>query len=632
MKAVRASIVLAVSLSYLCYVFQLFDARSWTSGLGDWLDPYFINALLEHWYRSATNLSDPSSPAMYFPAQKTLGYSHGLVLYAPFYLPLRLFLHPFLAHTWTLFAVIETGILCLYLLLRKLGLSFIESLLLGALFFSSQNVINEQTGVWSQRASVFLIPPILLLLAVSARMRSRRAGLLLAGFAGFLSTLMYVQDFPTAHLALLLGLLFGAAVAFVDGRPGEAIASFRKSGPRIPGANRWLLALGIGAAAGAIVFLWIYLGAYREHRAFPEDQLRTSLLARDPSRWRGPLDFARDLRSYDTLRSFALVFVVGTLALIPWFKLEKRIRIYCLWFLAISFVVLLVPLRFPELSVWKIFFQWLPGFGVIRDPKRIIHLYELAVVLAVALFLARLPAKSAGRISIAMFLAVLLVAERNREVFAYKRPIEVYERWVAAPIAIDPACRCFYIKGASERYMSRFAHIWSLYGIDSIFVSLNHGIPTLNGYSAWYPEGWNLLNPPETDYPDRVKGWIAAHRLTGVCEFDIEARTMTPESLDRSPDRLRFAGSRWDVEVSDRGCDPWTGEQTIERERIPLPRLAVEGERHLVGARGRSAKWNCPSLPVVRARVEDAAFASTFTPSSALPSSSTTVPRICPDV
>src|SRR5688572_11634762 len=91
-KVVHASIVLVVSLSYLSYVFQLFDAGSWNSGLGDWLDPYFINALLEHWYRSATNLSDPSSPAMFFPERKTLGYSSGLVLYAPFYLPLRSFL------------------------------------------------------------------------------------------------------------------------------------------------------------------------------------------------------------------------------------------------------------------------------------------------------------------------------------------------------------------------------------------------------------------------------------------------------------------------------------------------------------------------------------------------------------
>ena len=525
-KVVRALIVLAVSLFYLSYVFQLFDARSWSSGLGDWLDPYFINALLEHWYRSAMTLSNPFSPPMFFPAPKTLAYSHGLVLYAPFYVPMRLFFHPFHAYTLTLLLVMETGILCLYLLLRKLGLSFVESLCLSALFFSSQNVVDGATGIWSQRASVFLIPPILLLLVVSARMRHRRMRLLLAGCAGVLSTLLYVQDFYTAHFALLFAAVFAAAVVVVEGRLRERI----RTSPRIPWAkaNPWLLALGAGAVSGALVFLWVYVGAYREHRAFPEDQLLTSLAVRNPSHWRSPLDFVRDLGAYATRRSFALVFLVGTLAWIPRFRVERRVRIYCLWFLVISLVVLLIPLRFPEFSVWRVFFQRLPGFGVIRDPKRIIHLYELAAVLVVALFLARLPARSAGRISVTLLVLVLLAADRNRETFSYQRPIEVYERWVAAPINIDPDCKSFYIKGASDTYMSRFGHMWSLYSIDSFLVSLNHAIPTLNGYSAWVPDGWNLHNPQEADYPDRVRRWIDAHGLTGVCELDIEARTMIP--------------------------------------------------------------------------------------------------------
>ena len=83
-KVAHASIVLAVSLSYLSHVFQIFQERFWTSGLGDWIDPYFINYLLEHWYHSFWTFTDPSSPPMYFPFQKTLGYSHGLILYAPF--------------------------------------------------------------------------------------------------------------------------------------------------------------------------------------------------------------------------------------------------------------------------------------------------------------------------------------------------------------------------------------------------------------------------------------------------------------------------------------------------------------------------------------------------------------------
>ena len=51
---------------------------------------------------------------MFFPAPRTLGYSHGLMLFVPFYLAARLFLHPFQAYTMGLVLVMETGIICLY--------------------------------------------------------------------------------------------------------------------------------------------------------------------------------------------------------------------------------------------------------------------------------------------------------------------------------------------------------------------------------------------------------------------------------------------------------------------------------------------------------------------------------------
>ena len=76
--------------------------------------------------------------------------------------------------------------------------------------------------------------------------------------------------------------------------------------------------------------------------------------------------------------------------------------------------------------------------------------------------------------------------------------------------------------------MSRSAHMWTLYAVDSMFISLNHSIPTLNGHSAWSPDGWGLANPQEPGYPQAVGQWIARHNLRDVCELDIEARTMKP--------------------------------------------------------------------------------------------------------
>ena len=155
-KLVRASVLLSCSAFYLSSIFQLAESTFWTNGLGDWMDPYFINYLLEHWHHSVWHFTNPSSPPLYFPVRGTLGYSHGLVLYAPIYVVARLFVHPFQAYSLTLFLVMETGIICLYLVFRKfLHLSFLESLVLVAFFATSQNVVNGAIGVWSQRVSVF---------------------------------------------------------------------------------------------------------------------------------------------------------------------------------------------------------------------------------------------------------------------------------------------------------------------------------------------------------------------------------------------------------------------------------------------------------------------------------------------
>jgi hypothetical protein len=295
-----------------------------------------------------------------------------------------------------------------------------------------------------------------------------------------------------------------------------------------------ILAFSLGGLVGCLVFLWIYLGAYREHAAFPADQLFRSLTARNPSGWRSPLDFVSDLGAYDTMRPFKLVFLVGVLAWVPWFRVDRKSRLYALWVIFVSFVVVLVAVRFNDFSVWKTLFAPFPGFSVIRDPTRIIAVYELAVVVLTALFLTELRRKSLFRISIALLLLFLLVTEWNPEVFDFERPIDVYNRWVETSIDIDTSCESFFIKGASEKYMSRSVNMWALYGIDAMFISLKVSIPTLNGYSAWWPGGWGLANPQLSPYSEAVAQWIERHNLRGVCELDIEKRTMNPYSPTRA--------------------------------------------------------------------------------------------------
>ena len=265
----------------------------------------------------------------------------------------------------------------------------------------------------------------------------------------------------------------------------------------------------------------------REHPAFPEQDLVNQIALRDPAGWTGPLDVIDSLGAYYTRRAFAWVLMLGVLAWLPWFEADRKTKLVCTWLVAVSLVVLLIPIRFGSVSVWRLFFERLPGFGVIRDPKRVIYLFELAVVIAGALLLARLPARSPYRRCAAALLVLLIAAVPNLAVLGSYRPIDTFARWVEAPIAFGATCRSFFVKGASATYMSRSSHMATLYAIDAMFVALNHSIPTLNGYSAWSPDGWDLQNPQAPGYERAVQRWIARHDLREVCELDLDARTMT---------------------------------------------------------------------------------------------------------
>ncbi|MFL6279217.1 MAG: hypothetical protein ACJ731_03840 [Vicinamibacterales bacterium] len=597
-RALRAAIVLGVSLSYLSYVFDILHATFWHAGLGDWIDPYFINYLLEQWYHAVSTFSDPFSPPMFYPAQKTLGYSHGLLLYAPFYVPVRIFFHPFQAYSLTLFIVIETGIVSLYAIFRSfLRLSFVESLLLTVFFFTSPNVINGTVGVWSQRASVFVIPAIILLILISFRLRPGRPRLFLAGASGFLATLLLPHDFYTAHFAFFFAAVFLAAWILVEGHvsgrsflrslgglsPAQKLTlgltliaaawsaylwttggvRTRILGVRIAsqdwrrpvlltllcaagyvwvrGASRlradlktaaiksgaiagpWTRAVVVGALAGCVVFLWIYLPAYREHPRFPEHDLVSQIRVR---RWPGWLHALEGLSAYDTVRSFKLLALVAIVACVPRVRVDRKTRWYICWAVAVSALVFVMPARIGGFSIWLSFFRHVPGFHIIRDPTRVIFVYELAFILAAGLLLMRFRRRPVLRASICLLFGYFLLADYRVDTLAYERPRETFRRWVEAPIDIDPACRSFYIKRASEEYMSRSDNMWALYAGDAMFIALEHGLPTLNGYSAWGPEGWELTNPQEPSYADRVREWVRRNGLTNVCELDIEARTM----------------------------------------------------------------------------------------------------------
>jgi hypothetical protein len=273
------------------------------------------------------------------------------------------------------------------------------------------------------------------------------------------------------------------------------------------------------------VFVWVYLPSILQHAGFGADEVR--LIARNASQPIG-LDFVRGLSVYDSPRPFYLAILVFVLACLSRVRRDRILLLSSGALLAISLIVLVVPVRLDSFSVWTEFFRPVPGFSAIRDPKRIIHVYELFLVLAAALLMVRSPGPSRFRrlVSIAAF--VLLVSDWNREVFVFHRSPADYHRWVDAPVDINPVCRSFFIKAASEAYTSRWSYFRTSYSVDAMFLALKYSIPTLNGYSGWNPPQWRMFDPHQGDYREVTAEWIRLRNLSGVCELDIERRTMRP--------------------------------------------------------------------------------------------------------
>ena len=565
----------AAAAAYLAFVFQLGTSAFRHAGMGDWIDPYFLNYLLEHWFVSVRTLDDPTSPPMFHPVPGTLGYSHSLVLYAPGYILLRLAFHPFQAFSLMLCAVMLIGSISLYAPLRRvLRLAVVEASALTAFFVASPNVLNAWIGVWSQRASVFLIPPILLVLAAAMRLPDSRRRTI-AGFGfGLLSALLLTHDFYTPVLAAIAGAVlapaaggvrllhvraqFGrsraahpllvvavavgvwAAWVWVSGgvstevlglrvssrdwrRPGlvagvlAAVSMYRLRGQVadvLQRVARWKSAVAAGALTGFVVFLWIHAPAFREQRGFDYQQVLNQLVV-----------FGRS--PYESLRTFAVAAVLAAAAWTPWFRVDPPTRRRITWLALGSVVVLILPMRIGDGSLWTVLY-YLPGLSAVRDPKRLVYFYELGFVLVVGLLLRRLAPRSWYRRLVIGLATVAIAIAPNSTTFYYARPNATYERWVEAPVDADASCRSFFVRPASALYASRPDASWSMYHLDAMFVALRERVPTLHGYSAWAPSGWGIGNPAAPDYLDGVNRWIVHTGLTGVCELDIERRRMTP--------------------------------------------------------------------------------------------------------
>jgi hypothetical protein len=67
---------------------------------------------------------------------------------------------------------------------------------------------------------------------------------------------------------------------------------------------------------------------------------------------------------------------------------------------------------------------------------------------------------------------------------------------------------------------------WAPLQLHAMLISQRYDLPTVNGYSGWTPEGWDLHLPTTPGYRERVLAWANRHQvLSGLCAYHVDTRT-----------------------------------------------------------------------------------------------------------
>jgi hypothetical protein len=78
-------------------------------------------------------------------------------------------------------------------------------------------------------------------------------------------------------------------------------------------------------------------------------------------------------------------------------------------------------------------------------------------------------------------------------------------------------CRSFYVVDTRQPNLAFFE-----YQLDAMLVSQRVSLPTLNGYEAYNPPGWDLASPGSPAYADAVRSWAELKGVqAGLCQLDL---------------------------------------------------------------------------------------------------------------
>jgi len=183
-------------------------------------------------------------------------------------------------------------------------------------------------------------------------------------------------------------------------------------------------------------------------------------------------------------------------------------------------ILWLLQMEYFGMRPWRAVWAAIPGAKAIR--------YTFRSQLVANLFVALVAARVLAGIACARFwtslLCGFLVVEQVNLAWPSVMSRQVALAWIDAVPPPPVGCRMFYV----APHAGPPGRTGPQHQDDAMLFAEIRGVPTINGYSSWFPEGWALDEPESPGYADAVRAWASRNGVApGLCGLDPRAGRWT---------------------------------------------------------------------------------------------------------
>lgn len=531
----RYWLTLLLFVAGFAWMFRRWLFTGFDRAFGDEGDGIIALALIEHWRHAFGGTINWTDPLFFFPERGTLGYTDAFFLIGAPHAALRaLGIDPFTALMLVMVALAVAGFFGFVRLAQRHLSIPAPAAAVGAFLFAFANV-DAVKLIHVQSYCAMLLPALCLLLLTAWQSERRGVMAALAAVGGLLYAALFLTAYQTAWFAGCYAVLLMALHPVVCGL-GATRALLRDA---VTVKRPVVAGFAAGFAVGIVPFLRLYLPVLSSghSRDFAEvvsnapDWRDLLNITPDNAVWGGVLQWLGiagrpDRPVWEVELAFTPVVMavfVGGLAVLALRRRRDRNRADALLLMGGLAVVVfwLLQMDYGGARPWQAVWTLVPGAGAVRYMFRSQLVANLFVCLVVARTLAGLARR---HVAPAVLVAALLVVEQVNLTWPATMPRRATLAWIDAVPAPPPGCRVFYLV-PNPSLAGR--HDWE-HQADAMLFSQVRGMPTVNGYSSWFPAGWALEDPASAGYAAAVRAWVQQNKLAAdICGLDPRAATWT---------------------------------------------------------------------------------------------------------